>query len=52
VNLNGSEGAVSDSGKLNNTGRSCSAEMVWLGVVSNECDFHAETFKTYYAKMP
>ena len=35
VNLKGREGAVSDSGKLNSTGRSCSAEMVWLGNVSD-----------------
>ena len=34
VNLNGREGAVSDSGKLNKTGRSCSAEIVWLMEVS------------------
>ena len=34
VNLKGSEGAVSDSGKLKRTGRSCSAEMVWLIEVS------------------
>ena len=34
VNLNGREGAVSDSGRLNKTGRSCSAEMVWLMEVS------------------
>ena len=34
VNLKGREGAVSDSGKLNKTGRSCSAEMVWLMEVS------------------
>lgn len=51
VNLNGREGAVSDSGKLNRTGRSCSAEIVWLGIVSEDNRFW-ETVKTYYARMP
>lgn len=30
VNQNGKLGGVSDSGKLNNTGSSCSADIVWL----------------------
>lgn len=38
VNWKGREGAVSDSGKLNRTGRSCSAEMVWLMKVSIQSD--------------
>ena len=38
VNLKGREGAVSDSGRLNRTGRSCSAEMVWLMEVSTNFD--------------
>lgn len=54
INLKGREGAVSDSGKLNSTGRSCSAEMVWLWRVRRNgfAQKHLWGLKTYYARIP